>query len=121
MCPIQLQLVQIDQPYVVFIKTIINYLFAWKYQTVFDLVKKSPQMSLLHLVSFLISGAHVGTGMSNGIDSEINNNHDHSLDSTTQQHSLYPSDIEHPSDDDYTTIDTLNNQHQHQPIKLAES
>ncbi|CAF0920667.1 unnamed protein product [Adineta steineri] len=66
-------------------------------------------------------GNNTNTGLSNGSDYSTDNNLDHSFDSSTQQPSFNPSNIEPPSDDDYTTIDTPNNPHQHQPIKLAES
>jgi len=76
-------------------------------------------MLFLPLIPFFITGSHVNTRIFNDTDFALNNESNHSLDSTTQQLSFHPSDIEPPSDDDYTTIETPTNQHQ--PIKLAES
>ena len=76
----------------------------------------------LHIKSLVFTaGSNLNTGISNGIDYSLLNDPNHSLNSTTQQLSFHPSNIELPSDDDYSTIDTPNNHSQHQPIKLAES
>jgi hypothetical protein len=58
-----------------------------------------------------ISGGNVNTELLNYPQYNDSN-------STTQQLSRHPSDIEAPSEDDFTTIDTPRN---HQPIRLADS
>jgi hypothetical protein len=51
----------------------------------------------------------------------MNFDRNHLSESTTQQISFPLSDIEVPSDDEYSTIDTPRNNRQYQPIKIADS